>query len=158
MEGAGRKHTDAQIAERRKAIRAVLAAGRWSMAAAEQIATKFGVSIQQVADVDRRIVLQEIRDSMSPEERENSAAMWLLQVDELYATAMAKGDRANAAKALALKGKMLGLDAPVRVEHSGPDRGPVRVAVTTEDVAAGLRLLGVAVVAEDLRDDGAEDE
>ena len=151
MEGAGRKHTDAQIAERRKAIRAVLAAGRWSMAAAAQIATKFGVSIQQVADVDRRIVLQEIRDSMSPEERENSAATWILQVDEVYSVAMSKGDRSNAVRALALKAKVLGYEAPVKVEHSGPKGGAIPLAMTDADMD---EILATAARAAEERTDG----
>jgi hypothetical protein len=121
------------------------------MAAAEQIATKFGVSIQQVADVDRRIVLQEIRDSMSPEERENSAATWILQVDEVYSVAMSKGDRSNAVRALALKAKVLGYEAPVKVEHSGPKGGAIPLAMTDADMD---EILATAARAAEERTDG----
>lgn len=140
---AGRIHTDEEIAQRHKEIRAVMAAGLWSMSAAALIADKHGVSVQQVAEKDRRVVLQEIRDGMSPEERENSAALWMMQVEDLYAACRAKGDRANAAKALALKAKALGMDAPVRVQHSGPDGGPIafNAHFSATDFEAGIAKL-----------------
>lgn len=136
MGSPGRKHTDEEIARRREDVRRVLASGRWSAAAARAIADKHGVTFQQVADFDRRIVLAEIRDSVTGEERERAVALWFGQVNEVYARSMEKGDRSNAVKALALLSRALGIET-TKIEHSGA----VGVEVSARHVDEAIRRL-----------------
>lgn len=65
-------------------------------------------------------------------------ARLLAETQEVYAAAWVKGDLNIVLKAIERQSKMLGVDAPVRREISGPGGAPIQVAQMTEEDAQEL--------------------
>lgn len=65
-------------------------------------------------------------------------ARLLAETQEVYAAAWVKGDLNIVLKAIERQSKMLGVDAPVRREISGPGGAPIEVAAFSEEAAAEL--------------------
>lgn len=62
----------------------------------------------------------------------------LAEIEEVKAAAWAKGDLGTVMKAIERQSKMLGVDAPVRREISGPGGAPIEVAAFSEEAAQEL--------------------
>ena len=66
------------------------------------------------------------------------AAQLLAETEEVKAAAWAKGDLALVLKAIERTAKMLGVDAPVRREISGPGGAPLEVSTISDEAAQEL--------------------
>lgn len=114
---AGRTHTAEEVEHRRSVLAKIIARGKWSMRAAQRLATEYDVSVSQI-QADKKIVVDAVRASTVGDELENRQAVWWMQVEEVYEDAMAKDDRASALRALRLTADALGMSKR-HVQHTG---------------------------------------
>lgn len=113
-----------------------------------EISKELGVS----ADTVRKYVVESLREfrAESAEFVEEAIGVDILRLDEMIAAIWPQvmaghlGAHDRALKILERRAKMLGLDRPVKTEHSGPDGGPIQI-----DALLGVALQQVRRLSDD---------
>lgn len=112
---AGRKHTNAQVEQRRAEVEMVLMAGEYSLSAQQKLARRHHVTCRQIqrdAAEIRAGWRQELETTPDGEQR----ADWMARVRAGAARALRDGHSMAAARLLQIEGDALGVYAPQQIE------------------------------------------
>ena len=99
-------------------VEAVLMAGKWSRAAQREIAKKHGVT-RRTTQVWRARVEQQWRDAIKLASIEDDRAGWLSRCRVGQNVALQKGDMRAYTALMSVESRVLGIEAPQRVQLSG---------------------------------------
>ena len=128
---AGRKNTDAQVAERLAAVETVMLAGEYNRATANGLADRYGVGLRQIQR-DAARVRDVWREQVEGTDHQAERTDWLMRVRGAQARSFRTGHSMAAARLLQIEGQALGVYEPKQIEvthHQGDDPAALLTAL-----------------------------
>ena len=145
-----RKHTDDQVQLRRDVVEECLVRGDWTLRRQAQVARQHNVCRSQVRH-DAAKIRREWASQDQEQSHEEIRSDWRARVHKAARDAAERGHDITVARLLATEARVLGLEAPTRVEvahtHHTIQDAPRLAAEVFKALPLACQVLGVAVPA-----------